>query len=42
MQHAASSICSWRRQMHDKLEQARRQTVGRIGLFTGILASLRI
>ncbi len=43
MQHAASLDLQQLEdaEVYDKLERARRQTVGRIGLFTGILASLQ-
>jgi ATP-binding cassette subfamily B protein len=43
MQHAASLDLEQLEDaaVYDKLERARRQTVGRIGLFTGILASLQ-
>jgi len=43
MQHAASLDLQQLEdaEVYDKLERARRQTIGRIGLFTGILASLQ-
>ena len=43
MQHAASLDLEQLEnpEVYDKLERARRQTVGRIGLFTGLLATLQ-